>query len=119
MFPWSIHLDTIQHSNDLGATPSIRKTFGWFIRLDMITSLQYFWNFKRTSGQKPPMGEWERGLFPYLLQLRSVVLVHPEHLNGEHIAVRILTPPNVGKSARLDGVFACREGRFDFVRVRE
>ena len=38
------HPHTIQHVNELGATPSMCKTFGCLIRLDMITSLQYFWN---------------------------------------------------------------------------
>ena len=42
MFPFAIHRDTMQNSNNLGATPSIDKMFGWFARLHTITSLQYF-----------------------------------------------------------------------------
>jgi len=121
MFPLSIHLDTIQHANESGATPSIRKTFGWFIRLDIITSLQYFCNPERTPGQKSPPDsrKGEPSTSSYLRHLHGVVLIHPKHLNRELFTLLVLSLPNVGESARRDGVSACCEGRLDFVRVRK
>ena len=59
-----------------------------------------------------------RGL-SYLHHLHGVVLIHPKYLNGEHFTLLIRSLPNVGESARRDGVLACLEGRLDFVRVRK
>jgi hypothetical protein len=55
----------------------------------------------------------------HLLDLRSVVFIHPEYLDGKHLSVLIRCLPNIGESTGRDGVLAGREGRFDLVRVRE
>ena len=115
ILPFTIHWDTMQNSNNTGATPSICKTFGCFARLKTITSLQYFWTKNRQSAPKCPAAD---GQVLYLVNLFDrILLVHAKRLDCEHqIWIFLIGElPNIRESSRCKrpvAGFAEREGDY-------
>ena len=56
ILPLSIHFEIMQNSNSPGATPSTLKIFLCLARLQMTTSLQYFWGKASVRNTDGPSG---------------------------------------------------------------
>jgi hypothetical protein len=96
----------MQNGNNLGATPSIVKIFGWFIRLQTMTSLQNFY-IKKEHGStldRPTSRETS-----HLVNLFDrIFLVHTKRFNRKHliVVVPIGELPNIGGSSSCEMSFA-------------
>ena len=105
----------MQNSNNLGATPSIDKTFICFIRLETITSLQYFWTKNHRSPLKHAIADGKVSYHVYLF--KRILLVLAKRLDCEHKIWIFLIgePPNIREPPRRKrpaAGFAEREGDY-------
>ena len=94
----------MQNSNNLGATPSMDKIFGCFARLQIITSLRYFWSDNRWSA----LSTVAEGETPYFINLFGrILLVHAKRFDRKHLVVVSLIGelPDIKESSRCERSF--------------
>lgn len=88
----------MQNLNSSGATPSTGKMFGWFTRLETMTSLKYFWTesaFNRVAPHPPS----------YLAELFDrVTTIKTKRFDRKNLVLVFLVgeSPNIEVHARRD-----------------